>query len=207
MLAPCGRRQKIEVEVVPQVTMEAQRESIPTFSRSLQDPFYVPSHKMSSLPSPRRSQRIAERAARAAAPAPIPAAPKPCAVRKSTVRAAPAIVRRPLTEEEMAAELALRHQLLTEAREIRVAIGAARTPADFKACHDRADALWHTARALLTGGYDEMLISDCCHWLRDGKLGAIEHSWAIDSIKAYINCLRTRISTPPTSTVCVSKKE
>ncbi len=155
-----------------------------------------------SVTAPRRSQRIAERAARPAVPAPLPPAPKPRTVRKSTVRAPPAIIHRPLTADEMATELALRNQLLLEALAIRRAIGAARTPADFKACHDRADALWHTARALLTGGYDEMFISDCCHWLRDSKLGAIEHSWAIDSVKSYIGCLRQRISEPPTVTVC-----
>jgi hypothetical protein len=162
---------------------------------------------MSAATAPRRSLRIAERAARPAAPAPVPAAPKPRAVRKSVVAAAPAIVRRPLTDEEMADERRLRMALLNEAKFIRRAIGDARRPPDFEWCHYLADALWHSANGLITGGYDEMLISDCCHWLRDTKLGAIEHSWAIDSIKSYIRCLCDRIDVPPTVAVYVSKKE
>jgi hypothetical protein len=144
---------------------------------------------------PRRSPRLAELAAKPHIPEPIvTVAPKP--KRKSSVRPPPPT--RDLTSDEIADELILRKQLLVEAKAIRQLLGQARTRDDFKVCHDRADALWYTANGLLTNIMDSMFISDCCRYCNEAKLGAIEHSYAIDVIKVYITCLENDISNPTT---------
>ena len=107
--------------------------------------------------------------------------------------------RHELTTDEIAAELALRKQLLIEAQAICKALGQVRSADDFKACHDRTDALWHIHhQGIKSNCCDVMFISDCCRYCREAKLGAEEHSDAIRVIKTYMSFLRDDIKSPPT---------
>lgn len=151
----------------------------------------------------RRSSRIAEKAQNpvfeVVAPATPVTAPKKRIVARLPV-AKPLPVR-DLTAEEMAHDLAVRQTVLAEAMVIRRALGQARTAEDFRLCHDRADALWHTARDLQGSGMDDFFLSDCCHYCRDAKLGHEDHQSAIRSIKYYISAVQHRIANPPTSVI------
>lgn len=147
----------------------------------------------------RRSPRLAEKVTTPPAVIAPVAAPVAKPKRKTVPRTvAKALVRRYLTEQELANELSLRQRILAEAKVIRRALGTARTREDFMACRDLADEMWHTARNLVTGGLDEMFISDCCRWCHEAKLGAIEHQYAINVLKVYMSCVQSRITEPPT---------
>jgi hypothetical protein len=146
----------------------------------------------------RRSPRLAEKAATVSTPVSetIPFA-QTIRTKTKTPRVSKQVVtHRQLTTEELNHDLTLRQLLLVEATAIRRQIGQARTPEDFAACHDRADKLWHQSKELITDGCDKMFITDCCRYCSQAKLGAIEHHYAIDVIKVYINCLKKRILSP-----------
>jgi hypothetical protein len=150
---------------------------------------------MSTSVSPRRSARLA---AKASVPTSVPTPVTP----RRTVRPSKPVAAKPrryLTSDELAAELTLRQQLLTEASAILRLIRAARTATDFTACSDRADALWYTASDLITGGYDEMFIVDSTRYLEATKTaGSKERSYAIATMRDYIQCLLLSIESPPT---------
>lgn len=159
---------------------------------------------MSTLP--RRSPRLAEKAAAAAAVsvpvAPVtpvePAAPPPQP--KRVPKPAPASMTTVAKPKWYTTDTQLRKALLVEAKTLRYLLGQARSQEDFAACSTMADKLWRVAISKLQWmGADEMFLSDICHWCGWGKnklLGRPEHSYAIDAAKSYIKCLEERIDDP-----------
>ena len=150
-----------------------------------------------SASTPRRSTRLAEKAAAAATVTLEPvvvAAPVPKLVPKPKAVAAPL---EPKYALAIKADVRVRKTLLEDAKLIRHQLGQARTHEDFAACSKAADTLWRKATSKLQDyGSDEMFLSDVCHWINWGRsslLGHVDHKYAISAIKSYIKCLEERL--------------
>ena len=79
-------------------------------------------------------------------------------------------------------------ELLKEAQGIRYGLGQARLKEDFDLLSKRCDDLWRKDFATDTCDDSILFLTDCMQWCNEAKLGAIEHRYAIGSIKVYIKC-------------------
>jgi hypothetical protein len=78
--------------------------------------------------------------------------------------------------------------ILKDSISIRRALGIARKREDFDAAVKMCDSLFNIVNPIIEH-IDVLFLCDCERWAREAKLGAIEHHYAIDSIKTFISSI------------------